>query len=240
MSARMRPALATLKILPALNLRSSQLLTLYDKIPLMAGKEFETIHSEISGVSLRAEAGVKPRMVRRTIEKLVLLARRHAERKFQIDNLTSQQEKSGEKIKHIARTHKGLRGVESKIGNFILNVFPRESIVWNIPRLKKSLGSAFSLVVSKDFVATISVPAGFQTNKGPADTELFQQVITQSMLDLGFSEEDLPKMMRTETIHRVDEGKLEELIASGQVRLLKGTRQAKENWAITVAPLNPK
>jgi hypothetical protein len=103
--------------------------------------------------------------------------------------------------------------------------------------LQESTGIAYSSVVHQDLVVSISVPLGFQTEKGPIEDELLRRVLTQALVDLGLEEADLKKIMDIKVGQRVDEKTLEEMIASGKVSLLEGTKQTDRTWAITVAPL---
>lgn len=198
---------------------------------------FATVPTHIPGVSLRVEPGVEPDILRRTIEELASLARDYAIRKFQIDELTSQQKGPDKEIKTLAQTHTGLRGVQSEEGKFILNVIPRDSVIWDHPLLKESLGIVYSSIVHNDLLVSISVPVGFQTEKGPIEDKLLRKVLTQALIDLGLKEDDLQKIMEIEVKQRVDEKTLEEMIEKGRVSLLEGTKQIVRTWAITVAPL---
>lgn len=202
------------------------------------GKDrFATAPTHIPGVSLRAEPGVEVDILRKTVEDLALLATKYAERKFQIDKLTSNQKGPDKEIKTLAQTHEGLRGVQSEEDNFVLSVFPKDSVTWNHPLLQESTGIAYSSVVHQDLVVSISVPLGFQTEKGPIEDKLLRQVLTQALIDLGLKENDLQKIMEMSVTQRVDEETLEKMIQGGKVSLLEGTKQTARTWAITVALL---
>lgn len=202
------------------------------------GRErFATAPTHIPGVSLRTEPDVEVDILRRTVDELASLAKGYAERKFQIDELTSQQKGPDKEIRTLAQTHEGLRGVQSEGDNFVLNVFPRDSVTWNHPLLQESTGIAYSSVVHQDLVVSISVPVGFQTEKGPIEDKLLRQVLTQALIDLGLKEGDLQKIMAVDVTQRVDEETLDKMIQAGKVSLLEGTKQIDRTWAITVAPL---
>ena len=202
------------------------------------GKErFATVPTHIPGVSLRAEPGVGLDILRKTVDGLASLAKEYATRKFQMDKLASQQKGPDREIKTLAADHEGLRGIQSEEDNFVLNVFPRESVTWDRDLLQESTGIAYSSVVHQDLLVSISVPVGFQTEKGPIQDELLRQVLTQALVDLGLEESDLQKIMAMNVVQRVDEETLEKLIKDGKVTLLKGTKRIDTTWAITVAPL---
>ena len=200
-------------------------------------ERFATVPTHIPGVSLRAEHDVELDILKRSIEELASLAKGYAERKFQIDKLTSQQKPPDKEIKGLAETHEGLRGVQSEEGNFVLNILPKDSVTWNHPLLQESTGIAYSSVVHQDLVVSISVPLGFQTEKGPIEDQLLRQVLTQALIDLGLKESDLQKIMDVNVVQRVDEKTLEKMIEDRKVTLLEGTKQIGRTWAITVAPL---
>jgi len=204
------------------------------------GKErFATVQTLIPGVSLRTEPGAEVDILKlqKTIEELASLAKGYAERKFQIDKLTSQQKGPDEEIKTLAETHEGLRGVQSEEDNFVLSIFPSDSVTYNEALLEKSMGIAYSSVVHKDLVVSISVPLGFQTEKGPIEDKLLRQVLTQALIDLGLKESDLSKIMTVDVDQRVDKQTLEKMIKEGKVKLRKGTKQIDRTWAIKVVPL---
>lgn len=200
-------------------------------------ERFVKVPTHLPGVSLRAEPSVELDILRKTIEELASLAEGYTQRKFRIDELTSQQKGPGEEIKTLAQTHEGLRGVQSEEGNFVLTVFPRHRIIWDHRLLQESTGIAYSSVVYQELVVSISVPLGFQTEKGPIEDQLLRQVLTQALIDLGLEESDLQKIMAVDVARRVDEETLEKLIESGRVTLLEGTKLPDTTWAITVAPL---
>lgn len=202
------------------------------------GKErFAVIPTHMPGVLLRAEPDVELDILKKTIERLASLAQEYAARKFQIEELASQQKEPDREIKTLARTHEGLRGVQSEEDNFILNVFPKDSVTWDPQLLKESLGIAYSSIVHADLLVSISVPVGFQTERGPLQDELLGQVLTQALVDLGLPEADLKRIMEIRVGQRVDEKTLDDMIKSGKVSLLEGTRQTERTWAITVVPL---
>lgn len=201
------------------------------------GERFAIVETHLPGVFLRTEPGIKVDILRKTIGKLYDLAGAYAKRKFRMDKLGGQQKEADSEIKELAQTYEGLRGIQSEEDKFVLSVFPRKSVTFDNQLLKESLGIAYSSVVHEDLVVSIAVPAGFQTERGPVQEELLHQVLTQALLDLGLKDVDLEKIMGTKVQQRVDEKTLEEMIKSGRVKLLEGTKKTATTWAITVEPL---
>lgn len=200
-------------------------------------ERFVTVPTHIPGVSLRAEPSVELDILRKTMEELASLAKGYVKRKFQIDELTAQQKGPDKEIKTLAQTHEGLRGVQSEEDNFVLSVIPRKIVTWDQSLLQESTGIAYSSFVHQDLAVSISVPLGFQTEKGLLEDKLLRQVLTQALIDLGLKENDLQKIMKMNVVQRVDEETLEKMIQDGRISLLEGTRQTDTTWAITVAPL---
>lgn len=203
-------------------------------------ERFDVIGTHIRGVLIRIEPGtdIKPDTLKKVAETLYPLARDHAFRHFEIKGLASQQEDSDKGIKDLAKTNEGLRGAQSEEDNFVVSVIPSDSVTWNHPLLQESMGGvAYSSVVHQDMVVSISVPLGFQTEKGPIEDALLRQVLTQALIDLGLKEDDLQKIMDMNIVQRVDEKTLEKMIEDRKVTLLEGTKQIARTWAVRVAPL---
>lgn len=202
------------------------------------GKErFVRLPSEIPGVSLRYEPGVEPDILKKTIRAFYETAKKHAVRFFELREIQVSQKESDEEIKTLAKTHEGLRGIQSEEDDFILNVFPRDSVSWDPQLLRESLGVAYSSVVHEDLIFAISIPAGHQTEKGPIQEEIVREALMETLLNLGLSEEDLARIMETRVQQRIDEETLADMIEKGKFSLLEGAKRTERTWAITVSPL---
>lgn len=200
---------------------------------------YDVVPTYIEGVALRVEAGVGEKLdiLKKTIGRLAIVGADFAARKARLKELTKQQEEPEEEIKGIAQTHEGLRGVQSELDNFKLNVFPRPSITWNVELLKESLGIVYPSVVSEDLAVSISIPLGYKTKKGPLDSELLQEALIKGLVGLGLPKAELGLIVDPQVVPRVDEAKLADLLAAGRVSLLEGAGEVTETWAITVDPL---
>lgn len=201
-------------------------------------KRFETLPTELPGVQLRIEPGIKLDILQKTIENLYRLARDYTRLKWQLDNLTEEQNSSRDKIIEIAGDHEGVRGLSSERDNFVLTVSPRESISRNQEKFKKSLGITYATVVSEDLQLTISIPLGFVTKKGNTiSEEMVTKTIEGALIELGISAGDLSKIMHQEVKMRVDEKKLAEMIERNQVKLLAGAQTSEITWNLRVDKL---
>lgn len=200
-------------------------------------RPYDIVPTRIDGVSLRAEAGTDLDILRKTIGHLAVASAEYAVRKSQIGELAEQQKAPENKIKGIAMDTDGLRGIQSEPGNFILDVFPRDTVIWNREVLKESLGMAYSSVVSEDLLAAVHIPSGIETNQGPLTTELMQAALIKGLVDLGLPEAQLSMIIDPQVVLTVNEAKLADMIAGGRVQLLEGAAEVTETWAITVDPL---
>jgi predicted kinase len=198
-------------------------------------ERFETFPTELPGVKLRIEPETKLDILRKTIESFYQLAKEFARVKFQIDDLTNQQDSRREEIIGIAKEHKGLRGLTSEKDNFVLTVIPREKVIWNRELLKESLGIAYSAVTREELVVSISIPIGFVTEKGVTiSEEVMEKVIKKALTNLGIPREELTKVMRQEVNVTLDEEKLTEMVNQGQVKLLEGAKTSEITWQVRV------
>ena len=204
-----------------------------EKVEKKRKERFETFPTELPGVQLRIEPGIKLDILQRTIGSFYQLAKQFAEVKFQVDNLTEQQEPRREEIIGVAKEHEGLRGLTSEEDNFVLTVIPREKIIWNRELLKESLGIAYSAVTKEDLAVNISVPVGFLTEKGiTISEEVMAKAIAKALVNLGISKEDLAKVMRQEVNINLDEEKVSEMVSQGRVELQEGAKTSEITWTI--------
>ncbi|MBU0999746.1 hypothetical protein KKG24_05655 [Patescibacteria group bacterium] len=196
-------------------------------------KRFEIFPTELRGVQLRIEPGIKLDILRKKTESFYQLARQFAEGKFQIDDLTDQQAPWREEIIGAAKEHEGLRGLTSEEDNFVLTVAPREKIIWNKDLLKKSMGIAYSAATREDLAVNVSV--GFVTEKGVTiSAGVMAKAISEALVNLGISQKDLAKVMRQEVNISLDEKKVTEMINQGQLKLLKGAKTLEITWTVRV------
>jgi len=206
-----------------------------EKVEKKRKERFETFPTELPGVQLRIEPGIKLDILQRTIGSFYQLAKQFAEVKFQVDNLTEQQEPRREEIIGVAKGHEGLRGLISEEDNFVLTVTPREKIIWNRELLKESMGIAYSAVTREDLAVNVSVPVGFVTEKGVTiSEEVMAKAIGEALANLGISQEDLAKVMRQEVNITLDEEKVTEMVNQSRVKLLEGAKSSEITWTARV------
>ena len=206
-----------------------------EKVEKKRKERFETFPTELPGVQLRIEPGIKLDILQRTIGSFYQLAKQFAEVKFQVDNLTEQQEPRREEIIGVAKGHEGLRGLISEEDNFVLTVTPREKIIWNRELLKESMGIAYSAVTREDLAVNVSVPVGFVTEKGVTiSEEVMAKAIGEALANLGISKKDLAKVMRQEVNITLDEEKVTEMVNQSRVKLLEGAKTSEITWQVRV------
>ena len=198
-------------------------------------ERFESFPTELPGVQLRIEPGIKLDILQRTIGSFYQLAKQFAEVKFQVDNLTEQQEPRREEIIGVAKEHEGLRGLTSEEDNFVLTVTPREKIIWNRELLKESMGIIYPAVTREDLAVNVLVPVGFVTEKGVTiSEEVMAKAIGEALANLGISKKDLAKVMRQEVNITLDEEKVTEMVNQSRVKLLEGAKSSEITWTARV------
>ena len=198
-------------------------------------ERFESFPTELPGVQLRIEPGIKLDILQRTIGSFYQLAKQFAEVKFQVDNLTEQQEPRREEIIGVAKGHEGLRGLISEEDNFVLTVTPREKIIWNRELLKESMGIIYPAVTREDLAVNVLVPVGFVTEKGVTiSEEVMAKAIGEALANLGISKKDLAKVMRQEVNITLDEEKVTEMVNQSRVKLLEGAKSSEITWQVRV------
>ena len=206
-----------------------------EKVEKKRKERFETFPTELPGVQLRIEPGIKLDILQRTIGSFYQLAKQFAEVKFQVDNLTEQQEPRREEIIGVAKGHEGLRGLISEEDNFVLTVTPREKIIWNRELLKESMGIIYPAVTREDLAVNVLVPVGFVTEKGVTiSEEVMAKAIGEALANLGISKKDLAKVMRQEVNITLDEEKVTEMVNQSRVKLLEGAKSSEITWTARV------
>jgi len=206
-----------------------------EKVEKKRKERFETFPTELPGVQLRIEPGIKLDILQRTIGSFYQLAKQFAEVKFQVDNLTEQQEPRREEIIGVAKGHEGLRGLISEEDNFVLTVTPREKIIWNRELLKESMGIIYPAVTREDLAVNVLVPVGFVTEKGVTiSEEVMAKAIGEALANLGISKKDLAKVMRQEVNITLDEEKVTEMVNQSRVKLLEGAKTSEITWQVRV------
>jgi len=206
-----------------------------EKVEKKRKERFETFPTELPGVQLRIEPGIKLDILQRTIGSFYQLAKQFAEVKFQVDNLTEQQEPRREEIIGVAKEHEGLRGLTSEEDNFVLTVTPREKIIWNRELLKESMGIIYPAVTREDLAVNVLVPVGFVTEKGVTiSEEVMAKAIGEALANLGISKKDLAKVMRQEVNITLDEEKVTEMVNQSRVKLLEGAKSSEITWTARV------
>jgi len=206
-----------------------------EKVEKKRKERFESFPTELPGVQLRIEPGIKLDILQRTIGSFYQLAKQFAEVKFQVDNLTEQQEPRREEIIGVAKEHEGLRGLTSEEDNFVLTVTPREKIIWNRELLKESMGIIYPAVTREDLAVNVLDPVGFVTEKGVTiSEEVMAKAIGEALANLGISKKDLAKVMRQEVNITLDEEKVTEMVNQSRVKLLEGAKSSEITWTARV------
>lgn len=194
-------------------------------------KGYENIPTSIPGVELRVLAGAKVEAPDEIIQFFLELAKRFAMAKEEITAQTARQKERREKLIKYVKSLPGLRGIRSVPDDFGLLAVKKEKTFWDPGLLRASLGVAYDSIVGEDLVATITIPPKLTTE------EELRQGLMELLQKLEVPAEDVSKILETDIQLRIDVEKLEELIEAGRVKLLAGTKEVDEDWAIEAEPL---
>jgi hypothetical protein len=180
--------------------------------------KFKLLKSSIPGVFLKVDPKVPFEASGRIVKKFYQLALDFFSSKNKVEKEREKQEKLKEEIVVLAKKY-GLRGVKEK-KKFDLSVFPRETTDWNLELLKKALGDAYYFVVTEENLITVSIP-GFKK-------EILEK-LKQILINFGIPTETI----KEETICRINEEKLSEVIENKKIKLPPGTKISKVSWVVT-------
>lgn len=198
---------------------------------------FQSGGEVISGISLRFEAGKVPKLTEQAAGRVALDATIFADLKKRGEQIKSEQSTPEQALKLAAAEKRGLRGVDSQLGNFRLGLKPSRSIEWNLEQLKADLGVNYGDVVHERLAANVALPLGMETDEGPLTADLIQEALRRGLATLGISKSDAEAMIRTEITPVVDEDELAKQLAAEQVTLSENAAEVTETWSITVDPL---
>lgn len=196
----------------------------------MANQEtsYELMPSGIDEVELRIVKGTTPSLPPAVVKIVYQLASQYARVKKIADDGAKAQKKTKEEFIPYLDSFPGFRGVRSTPENFNLLAVEKEKVTWNRALLKESLGTVYSALVSEELKASITIPPG------AISEEELRQGLVNLLRSLKVPAEDVTKILETEVQLSIDLEKLEELVASGRVSLLPGTKTVEPEWAISV------
>jgi hypothetical protein len=199
--------------------------------------DYELLPTEVEGLSLRVERGKNPQLMKRNLGRLATSGRMVARLRGQISRHQAREEEKKEVIKDLARAHDGLRGFTSEADNLSTTVYPSHKLGFVREKLQEMLGAAYPALVGEELLATITVPLGNETPYGTLSSEMVRAGLMGTLSGLGFPESDIEKILDIKIGLRVDEAKLGEMVANGQVQLIEGVANVEETWTVTTAPL---
>lgn len=204
-----------------------------EKIMADSPSKFEMVDTHLEGVQLKRDPQVeKVDILDKTVERLYETSKICAEAKFKTDELAQKLDPGKDKIKEIAKKHKGLRGLISEKDNFGVTVTPRESTTYNREPLKRGIGISYSAVVRETIRASISVPAEVVSE------EKLEEEINKALIRAGIPEDELGKVVRFKVDLDVDEKKLEEMEEQGKLDLPEQARTTQITWGVRFEKLD--
>lgn len=187
--------------------------------------------TSISKVYLKGVPGVWPSIPSDIVDLFYYRAKEYAGYDFQIKDLQQKLLPLRKEIIRIVKDNEEVLGISSAKDNFDLLIVPRKKITWDRNLLRKSLGVAYSGVVTeKEIRLGISIPAELKT-------EVLIEAIHEALTKLGIPKKDLKRLIDSEIDIDVNEKRLEELIRRPRgLKLRAGTKKERTVWAIKVEP----
>lgn len=192
---------------------------------------YEIVPTAIDGVELRVVRDIHPNVPVEVVQFFLKVARRFMYNKKEIGLKTTDNKELKRKIVQYVESIPGFRGIRSGPDDFGLLAVQKEQIAWDQELLKASLGAAYQALVAEEFVATVTIPPGVISE------EKLREGLERLLKEIGVPLADIPKLLKTETILRIDTEKLDELVGAERLKLLPGTRMVEIDWAIDVEQL---
>jgi hypothetical protein len=199
------------------------------------GVEYEVVPSQVDGMGLRVEKGTTPpSILKRALGRLAVSGRTMRSADKRISPLLKKREDARREVLNLVTENSGLAGYESKKDGLSLTAFPNYKIYWDRGKLKESLGLAYSTVVNETLVVNVEVPLGHVTSKGAISSERITKAIRSGMQRLGFTDDELDHIVRSEVELDVAEERLGRMIINNQVVLQEGSGSVDETWAVKI------
>jgi len=193
--------------------------------------DYEDKETDIPGVQARILQGTKILVPSAIISVLYSLAARYAVVKRSMEAEGKEQKKSKGKIVQCIEAVPGLRGIRSEPDDLDFLAVLEEAMTWDRDLMKQSLGAAYPAYVTEE--VTFNIPL----IPGKISLENLIQSLTQLLETFGIKPEDMPKILETNILLRIDTEKLEQDIKSGKITLLPGAKIVDNTWSLKVNPL---
>jgi len=195
--------------------------------------------THVEGLALRAEVGKVPKLTLKNLGRLASTGRKLARIDTKMKKLEADRAPLEERAIEMAKAHDGLSGIESKTYKYRLSIFAKYGVTdYDIGLLKEDLGAAYPTVIGEGLTTAVSVPFGLATSFGPISSGMIEQAITDGLVGLGLSEEQIGQFVNTKPFVEVKEQKLGQLIIDEQVTLSPDVARTTEEWNATTAPFN--
>jgi len=164
------------------------------------------------------------------LRKLRKFAAKYWRSKMWLNPFTSRQKSREDQLKKLAQENPGLRGMQSEVDNFIVNITPRDpKKTYDVEKLREGLGRFYPSIVSGEMIFSIPI-SETETNEDIID---FEDALTEALMRRGIDEETAKSMVFHRADVEVNETKLEKYLKHGKVNLPKGAvNQPKTVWHI--------
>lgn len=193
------------------------------------------------GLVARVEAGTEPKIINREIGRMAVTAAQFFKRKTRIDALNIKQKGFSDDVKKFAADHPGFRGLISRQHNLSLSVYPSYNVEWDHDQLEKSLGEPIyrSVVTEDKLVASVAIPNGYETEKGPIDSQALREAFGVALHRIGLSDLEIDALLTTTVVASVNEDALAEVLKKESIKLLPGVAKVIRIWNLRVTKHQP-
>lgn len=198
---------------------------------MAAKQDYVSIPTHIDGVELRVTTGTEVKLPRDVIELFYQLAVAYYKAKLLIERTSATQKARRKELISYAEGIAGLRGLRSEPDDCDLLVVRKETISYDPVIMKLAMGVAYQAYFTEELVATITIPLSLVTE------EQVRLGLMKLLQELGVPAGDVDMLLRTELQLRVDEEKVEQLLADGRLALPEGARTVEVDWAVEAEQL---
>jgi hypothetical protein len=202
--------------------------------PPKGKKRFERIESGVEGIEIITEHGADPHFSKAKVRRLQADTDRIARFRTRQEMVLI-----GAKSRLIKATGEqdGFRGIVSSRGNYEAPLVPSETVVYDPELLRESTGEFHQTLIREEGRLTINLPFG--TGEYAKEELLkFTASVARLMIEMGRDPEVVGAMITPSIVQRLDEERLNQLIAEGKIRLLPSTKRSTINWATPINPID--
>lgn len=189
------------------------------------GDRFTRIPSGVEEVVLIVEPGTTPSFSRREVQRLQADTDRVAT--YRSYEAVFQRAKG--RLQSVAE-RTGFRGISSERGQYDATIYPQTERTYEPDGLKRDTGEFHKSLVREEGRVEVVLPIGTDENSIER-TEALARTIALALIAEGNPADQVLAMVSPRVIQRLDEQRLNQLLAEGKIHLSPGTlRQRIKQW----------